>query len=147
MLYPISAVASNLYCWSHDGAHIVADDPYENLMAVVSGTKTFHLSSPHEGKQLGAHTSMAEGTLRLESSSGEAAESSSEEDPLQHARLVRLPWAVREPTGIHHYAVRAATRTFAHLSTVSSNDLARARASCLRLCVCVSVCACHSVRR
>ena len=33
-------------------------DPYENLMAVLSGTKTFHLAPPEDGA--GNHTTRAE---------------------------------------------------------------------------------------
>ena len=41
-------------------------DPYENLMAVVAGKKTFHLASPDEGGRLGAFQAMAEGQLQIE---------------------------------------------------------------------------------
>ena len=53
-------------------------DPYENLMAVLSGQKTFHLAPPEEGARLGAHTKMAEGSLRLEPASQPASQSASQ---------------------------------------------------------------------
>ncbi len=66
-------------------------DPYENLMAMVSGSKTFYLAHPDDGDELGGHTRMAEGRLELG-----AAET-----------LARSAEAVGEATKLHHYAAKS----------------------------------------
>ena len=100
-------------------------DPYENLMAVLGGSKTFHLASPEEGHKIGGHRMMAEGGLRLEpaaegergtprnssddergrvGSNSDGAEQEEDNGFLSRRRLVRSPEAVGEPLDLHHYA-------------------------------------------
>jgi hypothetical protein len=97
-------------------------DPYENLMAVLAGSKTFHLAPPEDGPKLGGHMPMAEGSLRLEElaeedrvdGSGNRAQGAAggsrstqgdiESSFLTRHRLVRSPAAVGEPLDLHHYA-------------------------------------------
>ena len=88
-------------------------DPYENLMAVVSGVKVFHLAAPEDGPKLGAFAPMAEGHLRM-APRGEQGEEEEEKIGgelvddgaayLDTHELVRDPSAIGEPLELHHYA-------------------------------------------
>ena len=88
-------------------------DPYENLMAVVSGVKVFHLAAPEDGPKLGAFAPMAEGHLRM-APRGEQGEEEEEKSGgelvddgaayLDTHELVRDPSAIGEPLELHHYA-------------------------------------------
>ena len=89
-------------------------DPYENLMAVISGSKVFHLAAPEEGWQLGAHRMFAEGLLGLES------------DKDGGRRLVRHRSKVGEPLDLHHYA-SSSLSAMASSQRVDSNGDAAAR--------------------
>ena len=68
-------------------------DPYENLMAVIAGSKTFHLASPDDGHKIGAFTPMAEGTFELHP--GTAG---------RPPTLGRSAAKVTQATSLHHYA-------------------------------------------
>ena len=71
-------------------------DPHENLMAVISGSKTFHLAHPDQGKLVGGFTPMIEAHLEL-SSDLTAVERSNE-------RLASTA------TDLHHYAAASLSR-------------------------------------
>ena len=80
-------------------------DPYENLMAVIGGQKTFHLARPEDGSKLGAHQMMAEGGLKLERRvADDAGAANAGADFLSRHRLVRSPSAVDDALDLHHYA-------------------------------------------
>ena len=97
-------------------------DPHENLMAVVSGTKVFHLAPPEDGPKLGAYSPMAEGSLRIEPRPRQARAGAGHEEVagsggaafMSSHRLARSPDAVGEPLELHHYAP-ASLSTPAHL--------------------------------
>ena len=68
-------------------------DPYENLMLMVAGEKTFFLAPPDDGPKLGAYTPMAQGQLDVvDDARGEA------------VGLRREAAAVGTPLTVHHYA-------------------------------------------
>ena len=80
-------------------------DPYENLMAVIGGQKTFHLARPEDGSKLGAHQMMAEGGLKLERRvADDTGAANAGADFLSRHRLVRSPSAVDDALDLHHYA-------------------------------------------
>lgn len=77
--------------WMSGGATVGSThfDPFENLMAVIAGRKTFHLAHPDAGRLVGGFSPMLEGHLRLDGSS----------------RIVRAVEQVSsKATGLHHYA-------------------------------------------
>jgi len=81
--------------WMGGGGTVGAThyDPYENLMAVIVGSKTFHLASPDDGPKIGAFTPMAEGTFELHP--GTAG---------RPPTLGRSAAKVSQATSLHHYA-------------------------------------------
>ena len=81
--------------WMGGGGTVGAThyDPYENLMAVIVGSKTFHLASPDDGPKIGAFTPMAEGTFELHP--GTAG---------RPPMLGRSAAKVTQATSLHHYA-------------------------------------------
>ena len=65
-------------------------DPYENLMAVIGGNKTFYLAQPGMGEQVGGFSRMVEEHFTLDGQS----------------QLLRRPAAgVPSVTELHHYAM------------------------------------------
>jgi hypothetical protein len=67
-------------------------DPFENLMQVISGRKTFWLAHPNDGAHVGGFVPMVEGKLELAESGGRQV-------------LVRSAAGVSNQTiGMHHYA-------------------------------------------
>ena len=81
-------------------------DPYENLMVVISGKKTFHLAKPEDGEKLGGHRMMAEGALQLAEtpSTNEGGRHKHGRSFLATRHLVRTRAEVGEPLDLHHYA-------------------------------------------
>jgi hypothetical protein len=92
--------------WMGGGGTVASThyDPYENLMVVVAGEKTFHLASPESGRQLGAYAPMAEGQLRLDKGARRRAHVGQAAGTLPGWRVVRAPRAVGESSNLTHYA-------------------------------------------
>ena len=95
-------------------------DPYENLMAVISGSKTFYLAKPEDGSRLGAHGMMAEGRLALERGEGGGEAS---------WRLVRSAAAVSEALDLHHYARESLRSLHDSADSDSGSEIAVLRCS------------------
>ena len=76
--------------WMSGGGTVAAThyDPYENLMQVMAGSKTFHLAHPDDGPALGGFLPMAEGKLTFAAG----------------GRLSRERAEVGPVTSLHHYA-------------------------------------------
>ena len=87
--------------WMGGGGTVGAThyDPYENLMAVLAGSKTFHLASPDDGLKIGAFTLMAEGTFELRAGTAD-----------RPATLGRSAAKVTQATSLHHYASAVLSR-------------------------------------
>ena len=87
--------------WMGGGGTVGAThyDPYENLMAVLAGSKTFHLASPDDGPKIGAFTPMAEGTFELRAGTAD-----------RPATLGRSAAKVTQATSLHHYASAVLSR-------------------------------------
>ena len=77
-------------------------DPYENLMAVVAGNKTFHLAHPDQGQLVGGFTRMREGQLHMAPGA-----TALQRSPEQLTTQVRTPrWPTLPDTAQLHHLLR-----------------------------------------